>query len=203
MRAPQAPPPPSDAPAPAYALAAALCAAGAAENAYLTASKLSGAAPALCSAAGAGCAAALGSSYSELFGAPLSAFGAAAYLAVAALAVRGALAPQGSDALPASSAPRWHLLAGATVLASVSAYLMGVLVGPLGGQACPYCIASAALSAATLAAAARGFRADELRGAAAPGVALAAGVVLALALPQARCGRRVACARERERTTKP
>jgi hypothetical protein len=111
---------------------------------------------------------------------------------VAALALRGALSGAAADAAPdASAQPRWALLGGATVLASVSAYLMGVLAGPLGGQACPYCIASAALSAGTLAAALRGFSGDELRRAAAPGVALAAAVVLAVGLPQARAQKRV------------
>ena len=161
---PQAPPP-ADAPPPAYGVAAALCAAGFAENAYLTASKLSGTAPALCSAAGAGCAAALGSTYAQLLGAPLSAFGAAAYAGVGALALRGALAGPGADSPAAAWAqqPRWALLAGATTLLSVSGYLMAVLAGPLGGQACPYCLASAALSASAFAAAARGFTAAELR----------------------------------------
>ena len=159
---------------------------------YLTATKLSGAAPALCSAAGAGCAAALGSSYSELLGAPLSAFGAAAYAGVAALAVRGALAAPGADsaALPWASQPRWPLLAGATSLLSVSGYLMAVLAGPLGGQACPYCFLSAVLSASAFAATARGFTTQELRAAIAPGMGLAAAVVLAVAVPQARPARR-------------
>ncbi len=172
-------------PSPAYTLAAALAGCGAVENVYLTAVKLSGAAPALCSSAGAGCGGVLSSTWATLFGLPLSALGAATYAAVAATALVGASARAAGTPESLNSA-RVPLLAGATTLASVSGYLMFILATKLGGTACPYCLASAALSVGTLASAARGLSTDELKRLAAPGAALAAAVIVTVALPQAR-----------------
>jgi len=176
---------------PAYTLAAALCGLGCAENVYLTVVKLSGAAPAFCASAGGGCGGVLSSSYAQLLGQPLTAFGAAAYLAVCATAASGALA-DASGAPGALNGARTPLLLGATALATVSTYLMTVLGTQLGGQLCPYCLASAALSAATLAAAVRGFSADELRSLGAPLTATAASVLLSIALPQTQAASQLA-----------
>lgn len=158
---------------------------GAVESAYLAASKLSGSAPALCSAAGAACTTVLSSPYGQLWGLPLSALGAAAYTATAAVAAAGA-AQRAAGVPEASNSARLPLLAAATSLVSISGYLMAVLATRLGGQACPYCMASAALSTATLASAFRQLPAAELRRLAAAGVALAAATVMVVALPQGR-----------------
>jgi len=174
-----------DSAGPAYRAAAGLAAAGALESAYLTAAKLGGEAPALCSAAGAACASVLSSPYAQLGGLPLSALGAGAYAATAAVALAGAAARE-AGAAEEENGWRLPLLACATALASVSAYLLATLAGPLAGAACPYCLLSAGLSAGTLAASARGLglrRAARLAPALA---AVAAAAALAVALPQSR-----------------
>jgi uncharacterized membrane protein len=97
----------------------------------------------------------LNSGYAELFGAPLSAYGAAAYASVAALAFWGSgmqneLVAQGEnrDRTLESSYARARVLLffGATGLAGVSSYLLFVLAVKLGGVECVYCLTSAALS---------------------------------------------------------
>jgi Vitamin K epoxide reductase family len=127
----------------------------------------------------------LSSPYGQLWGLPLSALGAAAYAATAAVAAAGA-AQRAAGVPEASNSARLPLLAAATSLVSISGYLMAVLATRLGGQACPYCLASAALSTATLASAFRQLPAAELRRLAAAGVALAAATVMVVALPQGR-----------------
>jgi Vitamin K epoxide reductase family len=118
-------------------------------------------------------------------GIPLSALGAATYAAVAAAAVFGAT--QRSQGTPESLNPaRLPLLAGATTLAGVSAYLLLLLATQLQGTTCPYCLTSAALSAGTLACALRGVTAEDRERLGTPSIALAAAVVVTLAVPQVR-----------------
>ena len=176
---------------PAYGLAAALATCGAVENVYLTAVKLSGAAPSLCSSTGAGCGEVLSSPWATWLGVPLSSLGAAADAAVAVAAVYGET--QRRDGTPESVNPaRLAVLAGATTLATVSAYLLTVLATQLGGQPCPYCLTSAALSAGTLACAVRGLDAAERERLTAPAVALAVAVLVSLAVPQSQTAARQA-----------
>ena len=176
---------------PAYSLAAALATCGAVENVYLTAVKLSGAAPALCSSTGAGCGEVLSSPWATWLGLPLSALGAATYAAVAAAALYGET--QRREGTPERVNPaRLAVLAGGATLASVSAYLLTVLATQLGGQPCPYCLTSAALSAGTLACAVRGLEAEERERLAGPAVALALAVVVSLGVPQSQAAARQA-----------
>jgi uncharacterized membrane protein len=138
---------------PPLRVAAALGAFGAMESTYLAIQKLTGGEVA-CPVGG--CQTALNSGYAELFGAPLSAYGAVAYALVASLAWWGAgmqstLVEQGDDArdrnLEASYAKsRVLLFFAATGLAGVSSYLLYILGFKLGGVECVYCLTSAALS---------------------------------------------------------
>ena len=125
---------------------------GALESTYLAIQKLTGGDVA-CPVGG--CQTALNSGYAELFGAPLSAYGAVAYALVAALAFWGngmqkELVAQGEnrDRTLESSYARSRVLLffGATGLAGVSSYLLFVLAVKLGGVECVYCLTSAALS---------------------------------------------------------
>jgi len=141
--------------------------------------------PALCSESGGGCGGVLSSVWASWQGVPLSALGAATYAAVAAAAVYGAT--QRSQGTPESLNPaRLPLLAGATTLAGVSAYLLLLLATQLQGTTCPYCLTSAALSAGTLACALRGVTAEDRERLGTPSIALAAAVVVTLAVPQVR-----------------
>ena len=127
----------------------------------------------------------LSSVWASWQGIPLSALGAATYAAVAAAAVFGAT--QRSQGTPESLNPaRLPLLAGATTLAGVSAYLLLLLATQLQGTTCPYCLTSAALSAGTLACALRGVTAEDRERLGTPSIALAAAVVVTLAVPQVR-----------------
>ena len=140
----------------------ALGVAGALETGYLAVESLTGGSVA-CPLGGGGCADVLSSAYGSLFGLPLSVFGVAAYSGAVVLAA----AMSGSDAQ--ERALKVPLLMLASGMAGVSAYLMAALALDL-GVPCPYCYASAALSAGLLAATASGFTRDELVGAGAAGV---------------------------------
>ena len=137
---------------PPLGVAGALASFGALESTYLAIQKLTGGDVA-CPVGG--CQTALNSGYAELFGAPLSAYGAVAYALVAALAFWGngiqkELVAQGEnrDRTLESSYARARVLLffGATGLAGVSSYLLFVLAVKLGGVECVYCLTSAALS---------------------------------------------------------
>lgn len=85
--------------------------------------------------------------------------GCAVYGGVALLAGRQALAQatrarQGAHSL---NRTRYAILAGGTVLASTSGYLLYLLATVFAGESCTWCLASAALSAAIFVTAARGF----------------------------------------------
>jgi uncharacterized membrane protein len=181
-------------PGPAYTAAALFASLGSLESAYLTAVKLAGSPPALCgAAAGPSCSDVLSSPYASLFGLPLSALGCGAYALTAAAALAGA-----SRGAEEAEALRMPLLACSTVLASVSAYLLATLGTSLGGALCPYCLTSAALSGATLAASLRGLNAASAGRLAAPGAALALATVLTVALPQAQAAQQQAAADSRD-----
>jgi len=137
---------------PPLGLAGVVASFGAAESTYLAIQKLSGGDVA-CPLGG--CQTALNSGYAELFGVPLSAFGAVAYAAVALVAFSGSgaqksLVEQGNNrerTLESSYArARVLLFFGGTGLAGVSSYLLYVLAVKLGGVECVYCLTSAALS---------------------------------------------------------
>lgn len=147
-------------PRPPLRLAAGLAAVGCVESSYLAFEKLTGGAV-TCPLTG--CQTALSSGYSMLFGVPLSAYGAAAYGLVAALAWWGAgmaseifdvdendanaLASKELRAVAdAYSKARALLCFSGFGLAGVSSYLLYVLAVPLGGAECVYCLTSAALS---------------------------------------------------------
>lgn len=140
-------------PRPPLRLAGGLAGAGALESTYLAIEKLTGG-EAACPLSG--CQTALNSGYAELFGIPLSAYGAAAYGFVAALAFWGAnmqtkLVEQGDEnrdrELEASyTKARVLLFFACTGLAGVSSYLLYVLAVKLGGAECLYCLTSAAIS---------------------------------------------------------
>lgn len=146
-------PPPGPLPRPPLRLAGGLAGAGALESTYLAIEKLTGG-EAACPLSG--CQTALNSGYAELFGIPLSAYGAAAYGFVAALAFWGAnmqtkLVEQGDESrdreLEASyTKARVLLFFACTGLAGVSSYLLYVLAVKLGGAECLYCLTSAAIS---------------------------------------------------------
>ena len=145
--------PPGPLPRPPLRVAAGLGAFGALESTYLAVQKLTGGEVA-CPVGG--CQTALNSGYSELFGVPLSAYGAVAYGLVAALAFWGSnmqaeLVEQGDanreETLEASYArSRLLLFFASTGLAGVSSYLLYVLAVNLGGVECVYCLTSATLS---------------------------------------------------------
>lgn len=138
---------------PPLRVAAGLAGFGAIESTYLAIQKLTGGEVA-CPVGG--CQTALNSGYAELFGIPLSAYGATAYALVAALAWWGAgmqntLVEQGDenrdrDLESSYAKARVLLFFAATGLAGVSSYLLFVLAFKLGGVECLYCLTSAAIS---------------------------------------------------------
>lgn len=184
-----------------YRAIAALAAAGFADSAYLTATKLLNVAPACPLGGGAaGCSDILSSEYATLFGVvPLSAVGMLAYGGVAALALAGTRQARAADAAGAGASSsgdgepteaqhaaesplRTAVLAGGLALASCSAVLLWLLATKFDGALCPYCLASAACSFSVAALAASGFRARELGDAAAPGAGVVATTLLLLSL---------------------
>lgn len=160
-----------------YPPMACLAGLGAAETAYLTASKLMSAQVACPTS---GCDTVLSSAYASLFGLPLPLFGAAAYCAVAAAATAAA-----SCVRTGRPPPRWAragLSAGVGTLAGASGYLMYVLHAHLGGAPCMWCYASAGLSGALLACLVAGLDRRALAGAAGPGLGAAAAAALLLVI---------------------
>eukprot|EP00873_Tetraselmis_striata_P018764 jgi/Tetstr1/439028/TSEL_027520.t1 len=167
----------------AYRLVAGLGVAGAAETGYLAWVKLSGG-TALCLASG-GCTSVLDSPYASLYGLPLPLLGAAAYGGVAALGALGAALGEGEDGSTSASAStslalRDGLVAGASVLATTSAALMTVLATRLGGELCPWCLASAGLSGGIAATVAAGLEPAQRARAAPLAAGISASVLLTL-----------------------
>lgn len=97
----------------------------------------------LCPSAGEGCQAVLNSPYATVFGVPLSVLGMAAYGGVAIAALSSQFVPQ---LRTWADPPLLWLTLG---MATISAYLMGVLIWGL-HLFCPYCLASALFSATLL-----------------------------------------------------
>ena len=77
-----------------------------------------------------------------------------AFLAGRQAATEAARSAQGQQSL---NRTRYAVLAGATVLASTSGYLLYLLATVFRGESCTWCLASATLSAAVFVSAARGF----------------------------------------------
>jgi uncharacterized membrane protein len=165
---------------------------GCVESSYLAFEKLTGGAV-TCPLTG--CQTALSSGYSMLFGVPLSAYGAAAYGLVAALAWWGAgmaseifdvdandaevlASKEIRETADAYSKARALLCFSGFGLAGVSTYLLYVLAVPLGGAECVYCLTSAALSFSICAIAWSGLAPKQASSTAPAAVALYAVVVL-------------------------
>ena len=124
-------------------VAAFLAGAGFLESSYLAVEKLTGG-EVTCPLTG--CQTALNSGYSELFGVPLSAYGAAAYFGVAALTWWGAGMAGNEEEKDAYQRARVLTFLSTAGLAGVSSYLLYLLAVPLGGAECVYCLTSAAIS---------------------------------------------------------
>ncbi len=129
-------------------LIAAIAAFGFSLTTYLTASHFLGQKVALCNTEGAGCDLVLSSEYAQIFGIPLTVFGAAAYLTLGGLALGSFLWKQPD----AKTQQAWlektgfFLFLGSTATFSFSLYLMYLLAsGSIGGkpQFCIYCVTSA------------------------------------------------------------
>ncbi|GAX79665.1 hypothetical protein CEUSTIGMA_g7106.t1 [Chlamydomonas eustigma] len=127
-----------------YTAVSAISSIGLLETSYLTQVKLFGA-PLVCPSNG--CEEILSSSYSYIFGLPLSLFGMLTYGGVAALA---AWASQKREEVHQDSGPLEladkGLMAGASVLASCSAVLIYILKTEFYGESCSWCYLSASLS---------------------------------------------------------
>ena len=130
-------------PNPPLRVAAFLAGAGFLESSYLAIEKLTGG-EVTCPLTG--CQTALNSGYSELFGVPLSAFGAAAYFGVAALTWWGAGMAGNEEDKDAYQRARVLTFLSTAGLAGVSSYLLYLLAVPLGGAECVYCLTSATIS---------------------------------------------------------
>jgi uncharacterized membrane protein len=170
-------PAPSAGAVPMYVTLSALASAGAAETAYLAATKLLDVAAACPTS---GCDSVLNSPFGSLFGLPLPLFGAATYGGVALAAGLAAAAASRGARVPRWLG--WGLAGGVGVLATTSAALMAILHTQLGGAPCLWCYASAGISAALLATLLAGMEPRQLSDAAAPGLGgtVAAALVLYL-----------------------
>ncbi len=127
-------------------LMGAIAALGLLETTILTVVKLTDNVEAICPTEG--CNQVLNSVYGTVFGLPLTLFGALGYgvmllLALAPYGIRRDRDRQKHDRLDRLSG--WGLLAGGSMMAAFSGYLMTILVGEL-HEFCPYCLFSALLS---------------------------------------------------------
>ncbi|WP_192925020.1 vitamin K epoxide reductase family protein [Sodalinema gerasimenkoae] len=127
-------------------LMGAIAALGVLETTFLTLVKLTDNVEAICPTQG--CNQVLGSAYGTVFGLPLTLFGAIGYgvmllLALAPYGIRRDRDRKAHDRLDRLSG--WGLLAGGSVMAAFSGYLMTILLGEL-HEFCPYCLLSALLS---------------------------------------------------------
>ena len=131
-------------PRPPLKVAAALALVGSLESTYLAVQKLSGG-DVVCPVGG--CQTALNSSYAELFGQPLSLYGAVAYFVVALLAFSGSsINPEESrESESKYKKSRVLFFLSTCGLAGVSSYLLYVLAVKLGGVECIYCLTSASI----------------------------------------------------------
>mmetsp|Transcript_41225 Transcript_41225/g.66051 ORF Transcript_41225/g.66051 Transcript_41225/m.66051 type:complete len:440 (-) Transcript_41225:423-1742(-) len=173
------PTPDEPVPSPPLRVAAGIAAVGCIESGYLAYEKLTGGSV-TCPLDG--CQTALSSSYSTLGGVPLSAYGAAAYGLVAALAWWGAGMADQEDEVDAYARARVLVFLAGAGLAGVSSYLLYVLAGPLGGAECVYCLTSAAISFTLFSIGFSGLSPRETGRVAPAAVALFAVTVLSLSL---------------------
>lgn len=122
----------------------AIATAGFVLNAYLTITKLANT-DVVCPVEG--CDTVLNSPYAEVAGIPLSAFGAAAYLAMAAFALVPLVLkrPERKQQQQLERGTWWLLLVGGTAMACFSGYLMYLLAFEI-RSVCFYCLASALFS---------------------------------------------------------
>ena len=122
----------------AFRILSVLAGAGAVETAYLTFTKVFSSSV-FCPTAG--CETILTSRYSELFGIPVSFFGCLTYAGVAYL----------SSLAVKEREYRLGVVGGATVLASVSAFLAYILFTEFSGETCFWCLSSCFFSFSTFA----------------------------------------------------
>ncbi|CAK0783785.1 hypothetical protein CVIRNUC_006985 [Coccomyxa viridis] len=171
-----------DGPVMPYGFIAILASAGALETAYLTMSKLLSA-PVSCPTSGS-CDTVLSSGYASVVGVPLPLLGCLAYGTVAFLAARqvAAEAARRQQSQRELHFSRYAVLAGGTVLASTSGYLLYLLGTVFQGETCVWCLVSASLSFGVFFSALRGFSMREIAEAAAPGSGIVASTILALGL---------------------
>uniref|UniRef100_A0A061R331 Vkor-domain-containing protein n=1 Tax=Tetraselmis sp. GSL018 TaxID=582737 RepID=A0A061R331_9CHLO len=153
-----------------FGIVSLLSGAGLLETAYLTWLKFNGETP-VCFTGG-GCGSVLESPYATVAGLPLPLYGMLTYGIVLGLAILGISGATSEDAL-AEKQLEDGLVAGASALISTSAVLVYVLAAKLGGEVCPWCIASAGLSTGIAYSVARGFDSEQLSRRVAP---LASGV---------------------------
>jgi len=168
-------------PRPPLKVAAALALVGSLESTYLAVQKLSGG-DVVCPVGG--CQTALNSSYAELFGQPLSLYGAVAYFLVALLAFSGSsINPEESRELESKYKKARVLFFLSTCgLAGVSSYLLYVLAVKLGGVECIYCLTSASISFALFSIGFSGLTPKETVNASPPAVSLFFVTMLSLSL---------------------
>ncbi len=168
-------------PRPPLKVAAALALVGSLESTYLAVQKLSGG-DVVCPVGG--CQTALNSSYAELFGLPLSLYGAVAYFIVAFLAFSGSnINPEESKELESKYKKSRVLFFLSTCgLAGVSSYLLYVLAVKLGGVECVYCLTSASISFALFSIGFSGLTPKETVNASPPAISLFFVTMLSLSL---------------------
>ena len=168
-------------PRPPLKVAAALALVGSLESTYLAVQKLSGG-DVVCPVGG--CQTALNSSYAELFGQPLSLYGAVAYFVVALLAFSGSsINPEESrESESKYKKSRVLFFLSTCGLAGVSSYLLYVLAVKLGGVECIYCLTSASISYALFSIGFSGLTPKETVNASPPAVSLFFVTMLSLSL---------------------
>jgi uncharacterized membrane protein len=168
-------------PRPPLKVAAAFAFAGSLESTYLAIQKLSGG-DVVCPVGG--CQTALNSSYAELFGQPLSLYGAVAYFIVALIAFSGSsVNPEESKELESKYKNLRVLFFLSTCgLAGVSSYLLYVLAIKLGGVECVYCLTSASISFALFSIGFSGLTPKETLNASPPAISLFVVTMLSLYL---------------------
>ncbi|KAF5825382.1 vitamin K epoxide reductase family-domain-containing protein, partial [Dunaliella salina] len=131
-----------------------------------------------------GCESVLSSSYSELYGVPLSLLGMLTYGAVAAVALAAASQPSSSDKRTLDTC----LATGTSLLGGVSGFLIYLLQTEFNGQPCAWCYLSATLSLSLLAIVISGLPARRLQQVAAPSLSALATTVAVLYFNTASVG---------------
>ena len=123
---------------------------GALETAFLTIAELTGSAAAVCPTSG--CKEVLSSPYATVLGQPLTLVGSIGYSTMAIMAIAPLLVNAEKSKELRQNLERWTwllLFGGATAMAVGSSYLMYIMAFKIEAF-CPYCVASAVLSASML-----------------------------------------------------